>query len=357
MKRPSPRGKRETEVTTNIFDDLVPVWTKSGASDLGFSEGDDVRIPDRRGSRSFRMWQGALVKMTRRTPASGWVIHYSTDWQRADALPAEYPCQWTEIFPLATRSRKKSALLLDYSPIRVQLGEINEQTRRTSCKVTDWWLPRFGFEIENAPHATDEITSVACIHLDPDSTARTLLRIIEARMMYTKPTKDSPIEPLENFASILAEVDEDGFGEAASICLQEYLPAFMQVVPDSISGGLMFAAAHNLGRMFSDHREKMREYRLEIRKRLWIWDRTEILRYIENNTDDHLISLRQLGIALITPPRRTGAASVRRLREKLKKLGIAIESQPGFPASIRLGDYRAHRKQLQTHGNRKTISY
>jgi len=293
-----------------------------------------------------------------------WRLWYAGQKSRRDREPSEFPLYWERIEYTNPRSRKYSTNLEDVFPFDLapsaplvsgsearlvaQLGESEEghprNVRRVLHKVAAFDLGMRTIERMFPPwfrieDGKDDVTVV----LQPSSTARVLHRIYEQVGMHLpSPVKDSRVEPLLKFMSFIHAMDYHNFGQATSMCVRGHVAAFSTVTPEP----------HRTLILEDIEREVKKQLQQE-NELVPITIPKDITSLIKTGPDDGAITIDQIAIDLGHDRQCRGAATPRRIAERLEKLKIPIGQSP-YGEFIALSDYRQHRKTLLRHGNEKT---
>ncbi len=359
-KRKNPRGKtrihrepRGTPISVHEGTDLSLYW--HCASDMGQE--------DARGFDSLGYPVGWVGDEEDR-----WQLWFTGSPARGDALPPDYPLFWEYIEYTDSSSRKKPAALEAVSPVilnpsmpnwspeeaRLAMQVENEtaqssiKTRRAKHKLEAWDLgartvkgiacPRF--------RANERRKECVTVELEPYSTARMLLRVIEQASMHLPKAsvKDSELEPLLKLTEFLGAMDYKNFGLAASMCAGRYVKAFTIAVPEPyrslILPGFCEFAAEELERIAPETHEAA-------------MDIPTIKQFVAGGPNDGFISIEQIALDLDNDDQAVGATTPRRLAEKLDRLGVQIIAHQLLGDAILLRVYRKHRATLLRHGNEK----
>lgn len=302
--------------------------------------------------------------------ACTWELWYESGAHRIDKIEGNYPRRWSHLVyrpPQEGRKHRKRNVNLEcVSPLLISAvfprytraeaglvrtlnthrGELSIKQERLKRKIENWQhgvrtvdgigLPRC--RINDRPNTGD-----ASVQIEPTSTALVLLRIIEQRMMHIpkKEIRGLELEGYDRFVKYIAALDPGGFAEAASICSGRYVAALSLSLPEpsrSDSWCEFIATASEAG---PEPRGVCRS------------DPVDIERALVSASDDHLISIDQIQIVLLSK-RSPGARSPRRIRDKLRRLGVEIMRHPILGDAISIGEYQKHSEDLLRHGNHRS---
>lgn len=296
------------------------------------------------------MWQGALAVGSRKRRSPHWVIYYSTQPKRVDAADDPYPCCWTEIRYLSEKSRKKTVLLEDYTPVRIDVAPVDVETRKLGAVVRGFDFPRFKW---TSSMLLGE--PVAEFQLEPRSTARVLVRIMDALMdCRVKHIKDSVVEPLRVFTSALTEIDVGGFCVAASMSVRGMLNSFEAIIPHPPKTIILREHAQYLAERLEEYEDAKAAMKDHDRRHPKTRDHQPIRR--ENFDGSETVSLDHISDDLLHDPERKGAVSPRHLQAKLSRIGVRVIFDSGNRPRVSLNDYLTCRSKLLLHGNDRRLT-
>jgi hypothetical protein len=297
-----------------------------------------------------------------------WQLRFSGPPKRPDAQPDDYPFFWSGMEYTDPESRKKNAafevvlpVALDpemphWSPKETGVLKKSNKTReapsvrerRVKHKVEAWDLGARSITSIYYPHfRAKRHGEKVVIELEPYSTARMLLRIIEQAMMHIPKTtvKDTPLEPLLKVTEFLSAMDHDNFGKAASLCALRYVKGFALAVPEPHRALILPEFACSAAE---------EQKRIALDKQMPVTDLSRIRESVAKGPAKSLISIQQIAIDLDNDKHAGGATSPRRLVEKLDRMKIPITHHPALGEALTLEQYRKVRAALLLHGNEKS---
>ena len=374
MKRPRAKGTFKTHPEPG----WVPVQTHLKADRRLWFWCFTERVEDDRGRASMIRDVGFVTD-------GKWKLWFERPEARRGAEPTDFPYLWTEMEYALADARKKRGRLLDVSPVTVahpysvatgssanieRLGQemtrsykrMSRRSQRTLTKLRArdlglWQVESIHCPAFDLPFSERNPPSEVVVAIHPESTARTLLRIVEvAAMELTKPLKNSRLEPWAEFLKFLSAMDPYGVGHAVSFCDDHWVKAFSKIIPEPDRS----FGVRRFSRQASHENQVAPPPTVNSQAIEWMIENPKAFaEALGMATDELRITVEQIAVDIAqnryaaTPAGLTAAQSTRRIRQKIKKLGLAFHTNLWSEGALLLSDYRKHRMKFLRHGNQK----